>query len=402
MPCDYEAYLPDPIAGSLFSLEGDVAADVADAERALAELNRSAATLVDTEALARILLRAESVASSRIEGLVIGARRLLHAEAAQVAGIEPSDVTAAEVLNNIRAMALGVQQTAPGEQIDLDKILAVHRELLIHTSMAVHAGRLRTVQNWIGGSSYTPKNAPFVPPPPHRVPKLMEDLLAFSNQDDLPAVAQAAIAHAQFETIHPFADGNGRTGRALTHLILRRRNLTPRVMAPVSLVLATHSQNYIAGLTEYRSLHPTESAQAQRGINAWIATFAGACLRATEHVIEFEQSARAMEQQWREKLGTVRTKSTIDILLPKLIGAPVLTVNTAAALLGRSFPRANDAIARLVEAGILQQISIGGKQRNRAFEAPSVLEAFKLLERGLASPAGDTRVERPARPMPRR
>lgn len=99
--------------------------------------------------------------------------------------------------------------------------------------MAAHAGKLRTIQNWIGGSAYTPKGAAFVPPPPDRVPELMKNLVTFSNQDDLPAVAQAAIAHAQFETIHPFADGNGKTGRALTHLILRRRNLTPRIMAPV-------------------------------------------------------------------------------------------------------------------------------------------------------------------------
>lgn len=109
-----------------------------------------------------------------------------------------------------------------------------------------------------------------------------------------------------------------------------------------------------------------------------------------------------MEQHWRENFGPIRAKSAIDILLPQLIGAPVLTVGTAADLLGRSFQRANKAIARLVEAGILKQISVGGKQRNRAFEVPSVLEAFKRLERGLASPAGDTRVKPPARPVPKR
>ncbi|WP_201295193.1 MULTISPECIES: Fic family protein [Nocardia] len=110
-----------------------------------------------------------------------------------------------------------------GESITEDVLLEIHRRLLAGTRLAEHGGSLRDVQNWIGGSSFNPCSAAFVPPPPELVPELMEDLISFCNSDDLPAVAQAAIAHAQFETIHPFIDGNGRTGRALIHLILRRR-----------------------------------------------------------------------------------------------------------------------------------------------------------------------------------
>lgn len=103
-----------------------------------------------------------------------------------------------------------------------------------------HGGRLRTLQNWIGGSAYNPCSAEFVPPPPEAVSGLLDDLVAFCNDDALPALAQAAIAHAQFET-HFFVDGNRRTGRVLIHLVLRRRGLGLRVLAPVSLVLATWS-----------------------------------------------------------------------------------------------------------------------------------------------------------------
>src|SRR5215469_8266335 len=128
--CDYEAYIPDQLAGREIVLSGETAADVADAERAIALLDTQASTLLDTEALARILLRAESVASSRIEGLEVGARRLLRAEAAMELGEQPSDVTAAEVLSNIDAMAVAIRRISPGEPITLGLLLDFHRQLL--------------------------------------------------------------------------------------------------------------------------------------------------------------------------------------------------------------------------------------------------------------------------------
>jgi Fic family protein len=240
---------------------------VADAERALTELNATATTLVDTEALARLLLRAESVASSYIEGLVVGGRRLLRAEAALAAGEAGLDVTAEEVLGDIQAMTWAVEALASAESITLDGVLTVHERLLSHTRLSEHAGRLRDVQNWIGGRGFNPCSAAFVPPPPDHVEGLLEDLCAFANDDSLPAVAQAAIAHAQFETIHPFVDGNGRTGRALIHVVLRRRGLAPRILAPVSVVLATSSRAYVEGLTATRYRGRADSAAAHEGIN---------------------------------------------------------------------------------------------------------------------------------------
>jgi len=119
-----------------------------------------------------------------------------------------------------------------------------------------------------------PCSAAFVPPPPELVPGLIEDLCVICNDDSLPAVAQAALAHAQFETIHPFADGNGRTGRGLIHLVLRRRELATRVLPPISLILATWAKDYIDGLTATRYSGPASGEAAHAGLNRWIGTFA--------------------------------------------------------------------------------------------------------------------------------
>jgi len=398
--CDYAAYLPDPLIGRRFVFDGEVAADVADAEAAIARLNAEAAALVDTEALARILLRAESVASSRIEGLEIGARRLLHAEALRSMHERSSDVMATEVLGNIDAMLYGVERVGFRDEITVDVLLGIHRRLLVGTCLEPHGGNFREAQNWIGGSDYNPCSADYVPPPHEFVADLVDDLCAFCNSDDLPAVAQAAIAHAQFETIHPFVDGNGRTGRALIQLVLRRRGLALRVLPPVSLVLATLARDYIGGLTASRYVGPASSSDASSGVNTWIATFAGACVRSVADATAFESRAADLEMDWRERVGRVRANSATDLLLHRLAGAPVLTAESAAILLGRTFKPANEAIQRLVQAGILRQITIG--RRNRAYEAPEIVEAFTDLERRLASPAGDTLNAPPARVVPHR
>ena len=381
--CEYEAYVPDPVGKRSFRLDADVAADVADAERAITELNATAIVLADTEALARLLLRTESVASSHIEGLAVGGRRLLRAEAARAAGATTGDLTAEEVLGNIDAMAWAVDTLSRSRTVTVDGILEVHRRLLTPTRLAEHGGKVRTVQNWIGGSSHNPCRAEFVPPPPDRVPGLLADLAAFGNEDSLPAVAQAAVAYAQFETIHPFVDGNGRTGRALAHVVLRRRGLAPRVLPPISLVLARSPASYVEGLTATRYHGRVTSQAAHEGINRWIGTFAAACRQAAEEVTALEQRIARIRSQWQRALGTtVRRGSATELLLHALPGAPVVTVNAAAELIGRSFQATNEAFARLEAAGVLRRITIG--RRNRAFEVKAVVDAFAEMERSLS------------------
>jgi Fic family protein len=398
--CDYEAYVPDRLAGREISLSGSTAADTVDAERAIERLNQETRNLADSEPLARLLLRAEAVASSKIEGLEIGGRRLLKAQVAAAMGDDASDITATEVLNNIDAMQWAIDSLTGVDEIRVEHLLGIHERLLTRTRLEEHAGKLRQQQNWIGGSSYDPCSAVFVPPPSEYVADLLEDLCDFCNDDKMPAVAQAALAHAQFETIHPFVDGNGRTGRTLIHVILRRRGLAPVVVPPVSLVLATWSQDYIDGLTATRYDADAASREAIEGLDHWVGVFAAAVTRAVGDAETYEQRVTEVQTAWRGAVGKVRANSAVDLLINALPQVPVITVQSAASLIGRSEQAVNEAIPRLVDAGVLAQTTVG--RRNRAFEAPDLINAFNDLERQLASPNGDTLSSSPARRVPQR
>ena len=214
----------------------------------------------------------------------------------------------------------------------------------------------------------------------------------------MPALFCPAPDHLLAVTDDP--PGNGRTGRALIHLVLRRRGLAPRILPPVSLILATWPHDYVGGLTGTRYEGAPDSEEALAGINRWIALVGSACRRAAEDAGRFEEQLSALQDSWRERLGSVRRGSAADLLVRALPGAPLLTASTASDLIGRSFQATSQAIDRLVETGILKQVTVG--RRNRAFEAPELIAAFTALERQLASPEGDTLVSEPVRRVPRR
>ena len=178
----------------------------------------------------------------------------------------------------------------------------------------------------------------------------------------MPAIAQAAIAHAQFETIHPFVDGNGRTGRALIHVILRRRGLAANVLPPVSLVLATWSDGYVNALMDTRYRGRSDSAAARSGLDGWIGLFAAATTRAVYDAELYEASVVELQDSWRARLGRVRAGPAPDRLIDVLPGAPVVTVRSAASLIGRSEQAVNEAIPRLLAAGILRQTTVGRRK----------------------------------------
>jgi Fic family protein len=239
-----------------------------------------------------------------------------------------------------------------------------------------------------------------VPPPPEHVAGLLEDLVAYTNGDDHSPLVQAAIAHAQVETIHPYADGNGRAGRALIHVILRRRGLAPTFVPPISLVLATWTSDYIAGLMAFRHVSPPDSVERSGAAHVWLRTFASATRRACADAQAYASRIDELVDRWRAGIGRVRRGSAVDLLLQELPGVPLLTVESAAALIDRSEVATSAAIGRLVDAGVLVQRNVG-RQRYRVFEAPDVLALFTALERVLASPRGDTAVSEPVRPVPR-
>jgi Fic family protein len=398
-PCRFRPYLPDPLTGRPMLLTAQRSADITDVERQITDLNASGQTMVSLEALARLLLRAEAVASSFIEGLRINVKRLAKADVAERSGLEDNDVTAHAVLGNIRAMESALA-LADHETITVADIQDLHRRLLAGTRDERFGGEIRTEQNWVGGPGFTPCTADYVPPVPPVVPALLEDLCDYISGDDHPAIMQAALAHAQFETIHPFIDGNGRTGRALIHMILRRRRLAPHFVPPISLILASHADAYVAALASFRYVGSAESPEAQEGMGVCLDRFVGDTARACTDAGRFAAELDQLESGWRSRLPPVRAGSSVDLLLRALPSAPVLTVPVAAELIGRSPQRANDAVNELAAAGVLMQTTIG--RRNRAFEVPELVQVITGFERALASPVGDTRQAPPARPVPYR
>lgn len=272
----------------------------------------------------------------------------------------------------------------------------MERSRLVHLG-----GEIRRQQNWIGGSGYNPCSAVYVPPPPEHVSHLIDDLIDYVNGDTHSPLVLAAIAHAQFETIHPFPDGNGRTGRALIHVVLRRRGLAPRFVPPVSLILATRATSYIQGLTEFRHLSPPNSTERSKAAHTWLRKFTTATRRACSDAIRYASAIEDLENTWRAEVGRVRGDSSLDRLLSVLPGAPIVTVASAAELIGRSPVNTGAAVNRLAEAGVLVQRNVG-KERYRVFQANGVLDLFTSLERSLASSSGNTTTSPPYRPAPGR
>ena len=242
---------------------------------------------------------------------------------------------------------------------------------------------LREEQNWVGGRSSGPADADFVPPPHEFVRPALEDLASFFGRTDLPPVLQAAVVHAQFETIHPFLDGNGRVGRALIHVVLRRRGLTPYYVPPVSLVLAGRADRYVQGLTDYRF--------GDEG--AWYLLFAEAVEASADGARRFAGRVRALQRDWLEAAGNPRPQSGARKLIDQLPAHPVVNLRTVQEITGVSPEAARQALNRLDEAGVIQAISAG--RRNRAFETLGLFALLDAFERDLG-PAG--RVPIPSRP----
>jgi Fic family protein len=240
-----------------------------------------------------------------------------------------------------------------------------------------YAGVVRDRQNWIGGDASTPLNADFVPPPAGEIERLLSDLAAFANRTDVAAVLQAAIVHAQFETIHPFWDGNGRVGRALIHVILRRRGIVDRFLPPISLVLAANSDAYVKGLTNYR--YGDESD--------WYELFSDALYSAARESVAFADRVAELQEHWREQAGNPRRNSAAAELIEALPSHPVVNLRSAAQITGASAPAVLRAFERLAEAGVLRQASVG--RRNRAFECVGLFALMDEFERRLG-PAGRT------------
>jgi Fic family protein len=328
---------------------------LAEAEDASHEIARFDADMGGEIAPFRsVLLRSESAASSRIENLTASARAIAEAE------IGAADRhNAVEIVANSRAMEAAV---ALADRLDADAILAMHHALLEEIDPAI-AGRWRAEQVWIGGTAIGPHEASFVPPHHTRVPAAIDDLVKFMRRDDVPVLVQAAIAHAQFETIHPFPDGNGRTGRALLHSMLRSKGLTRNVTVPVSAGLLTDTGAYFDALDTYRLGDP--SAMVGRLAEASFAAIAnGRTL-----VIEL----REIRERWTSRISA-RRDSAVWHVADLLLRRPVVNSRLLTRELGLAPSNVYRYIEPLVDAGVLREFT--DRRRDRAWRSTEVLGAL--------------------------
>lgn len=370
--CRYDAFLPDSMAGEEFLLPTNVAATISDAEQAILTLN--AHTRPALPPLARLLLRTESIASSKVEGMQVGIRQIARAESRMETGGRTS-TTVQEVLANIDAMQLAVDEAATAGQVNPGHIVEIHKKLMANASNPHVAGIIRTDQNWIGGNDHNPCGADFVPPPPEHVVPLLDDLCRVMEDDGLSPLVQAALVHAQFETIHPFDDGNGRTGRALVHVILRRRGIATDYVPPISVVLASDRDHYIQGLTDFRN----------GDVTGWLEMFASAAARGASLAADYLVAVAKLMEHWRELLQegpAPRRHAAAWALIDVLPAHPVITAPVAAAATGRAKAAIHQAIAHLTTAGVLDPLS--SSKRNRSWEAVGLLDLLEGLEAGRA------------------
>lgn len=355
------AWQPDP----LVDLSWDPSLPtVRQAERSAAALTRVADRLPPNwEPLARLLLRAEGVASSYVEGVRAA---LADVAAAEVDG-DASSAPAAWVADNLHVVteSLADARRGPLTVADLHRW---HTRLMAHGQLpADMCGAFRTTQGWVGGS--TPLDAAFVPPPAELVPPLMEDVVAFANRFDLDPVTQAAVLHGQFETVHPYGDGNGRMGRVLVGWLLVRRT-DAAVPPPVSVVIARDPGGYLSGLHRYRT----------GAVDSWVGWFAGVVERAAAATLTLIEDIGRLLEGWTDQLAGLRADATARRLVPLLPEVPVLSAPLAADRLGVSAPAARTALGELLDRGILRPFDLHPPRTGRPatwYVAEGLLELIR-------------------------
>ncbi len=353
----YRAAVPPRISDANLELPGELATKVGEASAELARFDE----LMGGEIahVSAILLRSESAASSRIENLTASARAIAEAEIGT-----SRRKHAAEVVANTRTMIAALDLAG---DISSPSILAMHHALMNETD-PINAGRWRTEQVWIGGGNLGPHLAVFVPPHHDRVAGAIDDLVSFIERDDLPVLAHAALAHAQFETIHPFTDGNGRTGRALVQAMLRHGQLTRNVTVPVSAGLLSDTRAYFDALTAYRlgDLIPI------------VSQFAQAAFKAVANGRVLVDELRQIRQRWQARIKA-RRDSAVWRLADLLLRKPVVNARVAAEELDLDVGNVHRYIKPLLDARILaESLDVKRNQVWRAAEVLAALDAFAV------------------------
>lgn len=343
---------------------------LSEADRALGRLDGSIQILPDADIFVYMYVRKEAVLSSQIEGTQSSLQDLLAAEAKILTPNRRNDV--AEVINYVSAMNYGLERLS-SLPLSTRLICNIHGELLQNVRGShLTPGALRSTQNWIGPSGCTIDEATFVPPPPSELGQAMSYLEDFIRADTrLPLLIKIGLVHAQFETIHPFLDGNGRVGRLLITFLLCQQEVLTKPVLYLSYFFKRHRQQYYEELQAVRDTGTWEQ---------WLAFFLRGVIAVSEQSTDTVRRILALREEHRRVItdNFGRAAANGHRLLEHIYSRPVVSVDDVQKLIGATYNTANNLIARLVEHNILHEFT--GQVRNRAFRYQSYIDLFRDTE----------------------
>ena len=366
-PGGYRAFIParlppDPPV----RLEGRLQAMLSKADLALGRLAGSIETLPNPDLFVLMYVRKEAVLSSQIEGTQSSLQDLLAAEAQVFDPEQPRDV--AEVLNYVAAMNHGLERLA-SLPVSVRLIREIHAKLLARVRGShLTPGELRSSQNWIGPAGCTLNEASFVPPPPGEVPEALGALESFLHTDNtLPLLIEIGLAHAQFETIHPFLDGNGRVGRLLITFLLCEKHVLDKPVLYLSHYFKRHRQNYYDHLQAVRDKGAFED---------WLEFFLTGVLEVSLEASTTARRILALREQHRDLIASRlgRAAGNGHRTLEHLFAHPIVSVNEVRQLIGTTYPAANQLVERLTDIGVLVEVT--GQTRNRRYRYDPYIKLF--------------------------
>ncbi|MCR4433803.1 MAG: Fic family protein [Caldiserica bacterium] len=370
-PTGYRAFVPAPLPPHPpVRLEGELRDLLSQADYALGRLDGAVLTLPNPDLFVFMYVRKEAVLSSQIEGTQSSLQNLLAAEAQLFDPDAPSDV--AEVVNYVKAMNHGLNRLAE-LPVSVRLIREIHAVLMEGVRGGkLTPGELRTSQNWIGPPGCTLREATFVPPPPHEVPQALSDLENFLHSESpLPVLVQVGLVHAQFETIHPFLDGNGRIGRLLITFLLTEKKRLARPVLYLSHYFKRHRAEYYERLQAVRDEGDWEG---------WLGFFLRGVAEVAAEATQTAAAILRMREDYRsritEKLG--RAAGNGHRVMEKLFNHPIVTVANVRKWLNVTPAGANQLVNRLVDVGLLREIT--GYTRNRRFRFDPYLRLFEEPE----------------------
>lgn len=363
----YRAFIPAPLPPKpAINISTNLQKSLSGADRELGRLDGAVQTLPNPDLFVFMYVRKEAVLSSQIEGTQSSLQDLLAAEAHLLDPSAPRDVE--EVANYVEAMNYGLErlQKLP---ISLRLFREIHEVLMKGVRGGkLSPGELRRTQNWIGPSGCTLREATFVPPPPHEMSNALGELERFLHAPQLPTLIEVGLAHAQFETIHPFLDGNGRVGRLLITFLLTERGALSRPVLYLSHYLKRYRAEYYDRLQAIRDHGDWE---------AWLEFFLRGIAEVSREAVRTAREILEMREEFRRRISDRlgRAAGNGHRIMDRLFDHPIITVGTVSKWLEISQAGANNLVTRLVDVGLLREIT--GYARNRRFRFEPYLQLFE-------------------------